>query len=306
MSRYRDIASYNLAVKIRSHKTVLVEGTTDKSVVSNFFLAKNYAENDNARYFIDDVSIISHDGELSRLGNRNKVMHISEKLSLKNEKLGCLVDREWDLVNFENLDDLEFPPNTERYFFTKGHSIENYWFSADAVISFLQHSVPANINAEFLNDLNKNFPRIIVFSAAYSIASKDGAVITRSDDLIEYSDIDYDAAGFALLSSYNRKLEGRGSDFDAAAACNAKVTELNARNPEMLKWICHGHLGEQAIRACVARLAMVHGVDPQVLREIERGDKLGKFKHDSKHITGYSSAAVDPLDKLLQWIRERA
>jgi hypothetical protein len=306
MSKYRDIASYNLAVKIRSHKTVLVEGTTDKTVLANYFLSRNYADNHAVRYFIDDVSIISGDADLSTLGNRNKVLHVGEKLSVKNEKLGYLIDREWDAVNFQNLDNLEFPQSADRAFLTKGHSIENYWFGADAIISYLQHSVPANITTDFLTDLNSKFSLIIVFSAAYSIASKDGAVIKKSDDLIEYTDIDYGPSGFALHPSFNSKLMARGSNFDLAAVCNSKVAELAARNPEMLKWICHGHLGEQAIRACVARLAMVHGIDTKTLREIERGDKSGKFKHDSKHITSYNCDAVDPLDKLLHWVRDSA
>jgi len=306
MSKYRDITSYNLAVKIRSFKTVLVEGTTDKNVLSNFFLVKNYTENNSCRYFIDDVSIISSDPELSTLGNKEKIIRIAEKLSEKNEKLGYFVDREWDDVDFSNLDESTKVTQTEKTFFTRGHSIENYWFSSDAFVSFLQYAVPANITAEFLHELNQHFSSITLFSAAFSIAAKQGGVITRLDDLLERSDIECGPEGFRLTPDFNRKLLARQSDYDIVAACNNQVDLLYAQGSEALRWICHGHLGEQAIRACVARLALDSGIDSKTALDIERGDKSGKFRHDSKHITTYSREAVAPLNEILSWIRDTA
>lgn len=306
MSKYRDITSYNLAVKIRSFKTVLVEGTTDKNVLSNFFLTKNYAENNSSRYFIDDVSIISNDQELSTLGNKEKIIYIATKLSNKNEKLGYFVDREWDHVDFACLDETRQSLHTDKTFFTRGHSIENYWFSSDAIISFLQYAVPAQITAEFLHELNQNFSSITLFAAAFSIAAKQGGVITRLDDLLERSDIDTGPEGFRLLPEFNQKLQARQSNFDIVEACNTHVELLRTHSAEKLRWICHGHLGEQAIRACVARLALSSGVDSKTALEIERGDKAGKFRHDSKHITTYSPETVIPLNEILGWVRSTA
>lgn len=302
MSKYRDIASYNLAVKIRSYRTVLVEGVTDKNVISNFFLVKNYTEKNDTRYFIDDVSIISSEPELATLGNRQRIIHIAEKLSKKNEKLGYLIDREWDDIDFENLG-LPPPEQIEKTFVTRGHSIENYWFSADAIISFLQHSVPTSITAAFLHDLNHRFPSITLFSAAFSIAAKEGGVITRLDDLLEHIDIEIYEDGFRLKHEFNNKLLERRSEFNMAAACNYQLTILQTQSVEFLRWICHGHLGEQAIRACVARIALDSGIDQQTVANIERGDKHGKFRHDSKYITTYSRETVAPLNDLLAWVR---
>lgn len=303
MSKYRDIASYNLAVKIRTYKTILVEGVTDKNLLAGFFLEKNHEDNYYGRCIIDDVSIISGDANLASLGNRNKVINIAEELSHKNEKLAYLIDREWDGIDLETLETLDNIPPENTSFLTKGHSIENYWFSCDAVISYLKHSVPGGISVVFLREIENNFGKIIAFSAAYSLAAKDGLVIKRIDDILECSDIIINADGFFLDTSFNNKLLARGSNFDAVQACNEKFLQIKGKNSEILRWICHGHLGEQAIRACVARLAINNGVDEKTSKEIERGDKAGKFKHDAKHITSCSDEATYPLRSLLAWVR---
>lgn len=303
MSKYRDIKSYNLAIKIRTNKTVLVEGITDKNVISNFFLVKNFSDNVDCRCTIDVVSIISNEPELTTLGNRQRIIHISNKLS-KNNKLGYLIDREWDNVDFNNLDAPLPTTLTEKTFVTRGHSIENYWFSCDAIISFLQNAFPTFISDSFLRNLQEHFPSIILFSAAFSLAAKDGSVISRLDDLLEHTDIETLATGFILKDDFNTKLLGRQSNFDIVKACNDQLTALQGKSCETLRWICHGHLGEQAIRACVACLALTSGVNASAICEIERGEKPVKFRHDSKHITTYSRDAVAPLNDLLSWVRE--
>lgn len=303
MSKYRDIKSYNLAVKVRTTKTVLVEGVTDKNVISNFFLVKNFSDNVDCRCTIDAVSIISNEPELTTLGNRQRIIHISNKLS-KNEKLGYLIDREWDNVDFQNLEALLPTTLTEKTFVTRGHSIENYWFSCDAIISFLQNSFPTFISDAFLRRLQENFPSIILFSAAFSLAAKDGSVISKLDDLLGHTDIEISSRGFVIKKCFNAKLLDRNSNFDIVEAFDYQLTALQGESCEALRWICHGHLGEQAIRACVACLALTSGVNGSAICEIERGEKPGKFRHDSKHITTYNRDTVAPLNDLLSWVRE--
>lgn len=302
MSKYRDVTSYNLAVKIRSHKTILVEGPTDKSVISSFFLQRNYETGDSDRFVVDDISIISNDPELAGLGNRERVLAVAGRLKT-NSKLGYLVDREWDEINFQNLNELSPVPTTSNTFITQGHSIENYWFQSSAAISFLQQAFPASINADFLRDVEQHFPKIILFAAAFSIAAKQGEVIQRTDDLLTYSDIIVDANSLMLNPEFNLKLQERRSNFDIVSAFNEQAAILNSESHEKLRWVCHGHLGEQAIRACIASLAVKNSVNIIAVNEIERGDKTGKFKHDAKFIASCSRAETHPLDELLGWIK---
>lgn len=302
MSKYRDVTSYNLAVKIRSHKTILVEGSTDKSVISSFFLQRNYETGDSDRFVVDDISIISNDPELAGLGNRERVLAVARRLT-SNSKLGYLVDREWDEINFQKLNELSPVPTTSNTFITHGHSIENYWFQSGAAISFLQQAFPANINADFLRDVEQRFPKIILFAAAFSIAAKQGEIIQRTDDLLAYTDIIVDADSLSLNPAFNLKLQTRQSNFDMVSAFNEQVAILIPESHEDLRWVCHGHLGEQAIRACIASIAVKNSVSISAANEIERGDKTGKFKHDAKFIASCSRDETHPLDELLGWIK---
>lgn len=301
MSKYKDISSYRLAIKIRSHKTILVEGVSDKSILSHFLLSKNHQDNQCPDYFIDDVSIVKGDEALSGLGNKSKALTIIGNIN--NEKLSGMVDREWDNIDLSNLDDSQFVQNGNNVYFTKGHSIENYWFDVDASISFLIRSFPTTIDQAFLKCVEDNFPSILRFAAAFSLTAKDAAVINRATELISYNDISFNAGDFRLSATLDAKLSLRNAAINFAAECNNKFCELQTSNQSMLRWICHGHLGEEAIRSCIASIAFTFGVAQSTVVDIERGKKSEKLSHDSEYVCTQDLHCLDPLDKLLNWVR---
>jgi hypothetical protein len=302
MSKYKDISSYRLAIKIRSHKTLLVEGISDKSVISHFLLSRNYQDNHHSDYFVDDASIVKQDNTLSGLGNKNKALAIIN--AINNPKLSGMIDREWDNINLNDLNDGQFIQNISNVYLTKGHSIENYWFDADASISFLIKSFPTTVNQDYLRTVSNCFPKILRFAAAYSLTAKDASIITRSSDLISHSDILWDNENLLLQDSFNIKLSERGvANCSFSANCNVRYAQLMESNQTLLKWICHGHLGEEAIRSCLAAVAMANGVDHATVMDIERGKKNEKFSHDSDYVCSQELNCVDPLDKILEWVR---
>jgi hypothetical protein len=303
MSKYTDIASYRLAVKIRSYKTILVEGVTDKAILSHFLLSKNFYDENNSRYCVDDVSIINNDHQLEGLGNKNKVLMITSALCQGNDKICCMVDREWDGIDFEKINEIDFPQNKEYAYITKGHSIENYWFDVNASISFLMQNFSTSIHQNYLNELHSNFNTILKLATAYSLTAKDAHLITKLSDTIEHEDLSWDGVEFYLNETFNHKILQRSINFDFTKACNEKLNQIKTSNPEILRWLCHGHLGEQMIRACMARIAVNHGISSTIIREIERGKKTEKFHHDSNYITTCEPHIIDPLDKVLAWIR---
>lgn len=303
MSQYKDINSYKLAVRLRSPKTILVEGSSDKTVISRFLLGRAFKEGKSGPYLIDDVTMISDEGMLSGLGNRDKVILIAKEMSTEKNKINCLADREWDGVDFNNLKNSEFNLESEHALFTKGHSIENYWFCSPALTDFLLQSHPTELSPQYLEDLEKRFPHILCFAASYSIAAKEASVINKCSDLLEHSDIEWNGAQYTLKNSATNKLTQRNSHVDIATLTN-KQSETSKNTPhEILKWICHGHLGEEAIRVCSAHLAAEHGACNTTISAIERGNRQGKLQHDASHITNYDLEQLEPLGHLLSWIR---
>ncbi|WNW14070.1 DUF4435 domain-containing protein [Pseudomonas sp. DTU_2021_1001937_2_SI_NGA_ILE_001] len=302
MSSYKDVSSYGLAVRVRSHKTVLVEGATDKIVISKLILSKTYSQGQKLRFFIDDASMIKEDPMLARLGNKEKVLLIANRVS--DDKFGVVVDREWDQLDIRNLSDADFCQNRMGVYVTKGHSIENYWFDCDAVISFIISSFSSVIGTDLLDEIKARFPAMIRFAAAYSIAAKESSAITRLGDLLSAADVGISGGVINLLPVYNAKAQGRGVMGDIPSLVGAKLQELNACDVGLLRWICHGHLGEEAIRASVAKLAHSCGVSQNVCREIERGKKVEKLSHDTDYLSRQDDQSLEPLNQVLRWVRE--
>ena len=215
-----------------------------------------------------------------------------------------MIDREWDNINLNDLNESQFIQNINNVYLTKGHSIENYWFDLDASISFLIKSFPTTVNQDYLRTISNCFPKILRFAAAYSLTAKDAAIITRSSDLISHSDILWDNENLFLQDSFNIKLTERGVvNCSFSTDCNKRYSQLMASNQTLLKWICHGHLGEEAIRSCLAAVAIANGVDQTTVMDIERGKKNEKFCHDSEYVCSQELHCLDPLDKILEWVR---
>lgn len=300
MSQYKDLASYSLLVRIRSHKTVLVEGVTDKQILSSFFLTHSLSENGSNKVLIDDVSIIA-DATLAGLGHKQKALQIASAFHPNHDKLSCLVDREWDGVDFNNLANTQARPYIHALT-TKGHSIENYWFHADALISFLIQIHADKIGKNYLILIADNFSKILEFAAAYSLSAKNAAIISRAYDLIAADSIDWNGHSFILNQTINTALANRQVSIDFASLCNSQLQNLPTNNLDDLRWLCHGHLGEQAIRACAATLAQAAGISRETVTEIERGNKASKFHHDINYINKCNPKIIPPLDELLGWI----
>lgn len=301
MSTYKDIASYGLAVLVRSRKTILVEGSSDKAILSHFILSRNYDACHHADYFVDEVSMIKQDPSLTGMGNKQKVLTIASRLN--PAKLGAVVDREWDSINLDNLKPESFSQNKPGIYVTKGHSIENYWFDADAAISFLISAFPTIANQNFLNQINTRFPAILRFAAAYSVSAKESFAITRLSDLLTAQDLVWSGSEYRIDPNFEQKAQSRGISGNFCEKINSKAHANISSDQSLLKWVCHGHLGEEAIRCCIASTGLACGISATSAQDIERGRKTEKLSHDSNYMCKQDDSHLEPLPKLLEWLR---
>lgn len=299
MSSYSSIASYLLAVKLRTKKTLLVEGATDKKVISHFILKKNFIQNVSSDYLIDDASLVD-DKALGPIGAKQKILNIAEKL--KVDKFRCLVDREWDgldPVSFEYTQTVR----TDNTYITKGHSIENYWFTSDSFIQFIIQTHPTLVSEHYLQDISRNYTRILQFSAAYSLACRDFAIINRADEMISHENLDWDNNQFKARPCIDKKINDRGLTCDLSGKVNEYLAFTSRLDETTLQWMCHGHLGEQAIRACLGQLALQSGYDYSTIKSITHGFKIEKLKLDADHVTSLPEERCSPFPAVLDWLR---
>lgn len=299
MSSYSSVSAYLLAVRLRTNKTLLVEGATDKKVLSHFILKKNHLDNVIANYSIDDASLID-DKALGPIGAREKIKNIASRRPPDNFR--CLIDREWDGLNTSSLeyDTALFPGNT---FVTRGHSIENYWFTPGSFINFIIHTNPANVSAEYLRKIESHYVAILQFSAAYSLACKKLSILARANEMLSSENIALNNSTFTASSCLDNKIALRGHHCNLFKTTNTLLVQTKRFEHDKLQWICHGHLGEQAIRACIGKLAEIEGYNASTIESIEFGFKIEKLKLDSEHVTTLPEGSATPLNQVLNWIR---
>jgi hypothetical protein len=68
------------------------------------------------------------------------------------------------------------------------------------------------------------------------------------------------------------------------------------------RWLCHGHLGEDAIWACIGNLASECGVGDETAREVERGYKEMRFNHAVDYLARETLSDSGPLDLAIDWL----
>lgn len=301
MSSYTSLNSYLLAIKLRSAKTVLVEGPSDKKVLSRIFLEHHIAENNNPNFVIDDASIVNDSTHMPSFGNKQKVIAIG---SSQNEKLTFLADREWDNWTFSPKPKEERQQNIYNGFFTRGHSIENYWFLEGALSDFLKNIYSEHLSVNYFSELSARFVKFAEFSAAYSLTVKDANIITRSNGLLKSSHITWSGSEYELNQSILSCLQSRQINIDLKNLFIEKYNLIKGSALDTLQWLSHGHLGEEALRCCAANLATAHGVNSVIIEAIERGYKFDKLCFDATYISQLPINSIDPIDKIITWIKE--
>ena len=304
MSAYSNIGAYGLAITLRSAKTILVEGQTDKRILSRMILQRHLEKNTTKQTcVIDECAIVGSDARLAGKGSKEKVEGIASALGHLSGKLNWLVDREWEGIDVEQPSAFSTLPSAEWGWRTKGHSIENYWLREHVLRDYLKMCLGAELPAIFFVQLSERFEFMVRLAAAYSFAARRLNVITRAGELIQSTDISWTGARYETTQTLNMKLEARGLSVDLNAEVHIELNKprLQESPHGVLQWLCHGHLGEEMVRACTANLSADLGVARVIIERIERGAKAEKLAHDAGCLACLDGHAIEPLADLVDW-----
>jgi hypothetical protein len=188
-------------------------------------------------------------------------------------------------------------------FRTRGHSVENYVFQASALSDFLKFYFAADLPPAFFLTLESRFKEILRLAVAVSVVASVNQLIKRCGGLLAHTDVQWTGTRYQLLPSANMKLAARQSTFNIEGAANAVLVQPDLQNCslEALRWIAHGHLGEQVIRVCAADLAHELALGPDVIAEVETGRRQEKLLFDADRMARWPAAELEPLPNLLHW-----
>lgn len=250
-------AGYRIMVAMSSSKFILVEGEDDKR--SLMYL--------KSELFSKDTSIRIHGANQIRfgtdIGNRERVEQICQAVKGKNyaTRFVGFVDREFrefelgdkiiDLISCHNIID--------RLIWSRGHSIENYYFDFKILYRPLRHYSTTSFYEDALILFEQVFEQAIKVACAIGLAAYEHGLLKPAKSSINWE--------ILVLKSY--KLTINLQEWEKILVQKQKIQKVEANfligsfqtwlekvsetDFKSIKWLCHGHIGITFIWATYAR-----------------------------------------------------
>jgi len=299
-----DLKSYALAVRLRSKKTLLVEGVSDKKILSRIIKEEEINKGGSEKCVVDDVSMLGREIDFGGLGNKARVERTASVFVNFSSKFNWLVDREWDDIDLMKIPNpIPCPVAKDWGHRTYGHSIENYWFGSDALIAYLKMLHAVDLPSEYFVVLPNRFLFMLRIAAAFSIAASKLRIITSCGGMVGADSVEWLNSEYVPSSKLGCVAAKRGivEDLTAAIMVELRRPDIRGLAIDSLRWLCHGHLGEEMLRICAANLAAEIGVNSLVVDKIARGFKSEKLAHDADWLVRTGVRNIDPFNKMIEW-----
>jgi len=238
-----NLQSYLNLVQMSERKHLLVEGKYDKQ----FFRLFLYESIPHIKVDIDTAeSLISSERVL---GNRQKVENVTETISSKDyaSRFVGFVDREYREFDLEEIvDRLEYHNQISRLVWSRGHSIENYFFTHQIVKESLLDLCYIDCFDKAIMRFMNCFEDTIRIACALGLTGyqmQKSEVIRSSirSDFIHFEE----AKLVFKTSSWKELLVSRQqSEVENIVNCFENwLNRLESINLETLQWLCDGHSG---------------------------------------------------------------
>lgn len=274
-------SGYLAAIQVRSSRTLLVEGTDDKTVLSR--VVAEASATGSEKVVIDTAEMIKPP---SPAGNREIVEGVHALARGQGLRLAAWVDREFR--EFEFTHSVGDPLGIHKIqfvtlFWTRGHSIENYFFFAKRVTRFLKYKFIDRLPDGWEQALAASFPDILAWAASLSVAAFENSILQRMGDMFTEASWHVGAKCEPDWTQVGAALQQRG-----VAAAVVNTVETRARTlfgqffPSELtiaQWACHGHIGESCVWSAAAALLGSLGADKRLVSDVSNGFKDEKLRH---------------------------
>jgi len=275
-----DIPGYRAKVKMSSLKHLLVEGKSDKRL---FTLLLGEMMGPDHQIIVDCAECIKNEDPM---GNRDKVEAVCNPLSMTvhAEKIVGFVDREFRGFEISDtlIDNLSTHRSANQIVWSRGHSVENYFFCLEVLKIPLRSITKTCFYEEALSLLESSLPSIIRLAAAVSMAALQTDLLSLlgrsvTSELLRPSDsrISVDQEMW-LGTLQNRHQLDRTRACAALHAFQLWSSRLEGVNDDTCKWACHGHIGLSVILASYISLLKL------VARQNGSSDPRGEAKDIQK------------------------
>jgi len=306
------IEEYQLYIgEFSNVKHLIVEGKTDEYLfnvlLDEFFNSSQQKITRDKMINRDEIEIdeittfIKNDNLLESfisgaVGNRTKIEYIHKNVHdlPKYNNLVFFVDREFDNFVISLKEGIKDEINTHKIegslIWSRGHSIENYLFDFTVLYQPLRNLSNLKLFKDAIKIFENNFYSTILLASAVSITLKECGKIQALEKMIDWELIDIDISNVNLrIADWKKRMHERGQKDERGKTIRKFSTEeidevinsyqnwykkLKDDNVDvnLLRWICHGHIGIQVILevylSCVNYCALDRAIKSKLNQEI--------------------------------------
>jgi len=243
-------------------------------------------------------------------GNRQRVENLHAQIG-GSPRFAGFVDREFR--EFDLAVPADQAPHhcvvSHNLFWTRGHSIENYFITLDFVLATLVQHHPEHLPDNYATILAAAFPGIVRACATIALASQAIFKLDRVRDVKRIDLWKVDGAGDLVvdLAALQSILNERGIDETDRGRFmtywDYYTPRLATADVALSQWICHGHLADSHVWCAVAALLRHFGMPDMIVRQVWSRKDV-QFRATSERWCQSCAAGLGehPL-QLVQWLR---
>ncbi|MGV3753987.1 MAG: hypothetical protein ACO1QS_01235 [Verrucomicrobiota bacterium] len=280
MSLQDSIGGYLAKVEMRTSRTILVEGPTDKSILARLFDTSTLSRR---RLLIDAAEMIKSPAG-AVIGNRDKVILAHAQTRAPRAKFGCLVDREFnDFVWTPSVQDTRQNESVIDFskFETRGHSLENYFFKPEFFCRYLQITHVSRLPENYRETVEAVFSALIKVAVKLSFAALNSNLISKISGVIRVRHWRVRSAALEIdLDGILQELQNRNATFSELQNFRRLFLEIDGclmEASEVDRLICHGHIGWETLWSGVGAALHLNQGATTIVSTIADGDWQQKY-----------------------------
>lgn len=272
---------------------LLLEGSYDKDF---FILIRNYLRINNASIstqqlnLLKDIVIETAEQIKGEFGNREKIEKICELVAqeqpkIKNRVLG-FVDREFREFEYNNYlkDHLETHKINDRLIWSRGHSIENYFFEIETLKEAFNNYLVSNFYQEAFAIFEAKFDHILRIACALSLAGLSEDLLKLISNSLDWQCVDISSTSLKInfeewQKILTKKFKVDEFRIDKLIDKFEKYLAITYQHDvEISRWLSHGHIGFNFMFIVYGKCLYITAQSSQRINHQKEAEKVNENK----------------------------
>lgn len=284
---------YVTEIIMSEDRFLLLEGSDDEDL---FILICNLLRKNEAQIsaekidLLKNISIETSERIKGELGNRAKVEKIcelvaQEPFNVNNRVLG-FVDREFREFEYSNYlkDHLKTHKINNRLIWSRGHSIENYFFEISTLREAFNDYLVSSLYQEAFEIFESKFDHTLRIACALSLAGLSENLLRPIADSLDWQCIDITSTSLKIDLEKWGKILNKKLKLDQLRIQNlfnkfeAYLNMTDQCDVETSRWLSHGHIGFNFMFVVYSKCLYITALSDPRKNSSEEAEKVNQNK----------------------------